>query len=147
MRISGRSVSLPVFVILASGLLACASMPKRRSAPPEEARPTARLDMHLIDRLGVRWSVEYVQVYLDGWLVWQGAPETGGGFLGGRELAGSGKQELHVRVVATTDEGLHGELVSRREMVSIRPGSQRLRIYLKRHPLEHGRFRVSLDTR
>jgi hypothetical protein len=147
MKISSRSVTLPVFVILASGLLACSSMPKRRSAPPEEARPAARLDIHLIDRLGTKWSVEYVQVYLDGWLVWQGAPERGGGFLGGRELLGSGKQELHVRVVASTHEGMHGELVSRSKMVTIRPGSQRVRIYVKGHPLEHRRFRVSLDTR
>lgn len=102
--------------------------------------------MHLIDRLGTSWSVNYVQVYLDGWLVWQGAPEPGGGLLGGRELAGSGKQEIHIRVVATRDEGASGGLVSKRKMVTIRPGSQRVRIYVKRHPLEPGRFSVSLDT-
>ena len=89
MRISGRSVNLLVLLIVASGLLACSPMPKRRSTPPEVARPAARLDMHLIDRLGAGWSVDYVQVYLDGWLVWQGAPEAGAGLLGRRELAGS----------------------------------------------------------
>jgi len=147
MRISRGLVTLAVSATVASAPLACAPMPQRRSAPPQEARPAARLDMHLIDRLGVRWSLDYVQVYLDGWLVWQGAPEQGGGFLGGRELPGSGKQELQVRVVATTDEGAHGGLVSERSMVAIRPGAQRLRIYVTRHPLEQGRFRVSLDTR
>jgi hypothetical protein len=146
MKISARSASLPLLAIVASTLLACASMPQRRSAPPEQARPTARLDMHLIDRLGASWSVDYVQVYLDGWLVWQGAPAAGGGLLGGRELPGSGEQELYVRVVATKGGDARGGLVSKREMVTIRPGAQRLRIYVKRHALEPGSFNVSLDT-
>ena len=103
--------------------------------------------MHLIDRLGAGWSVDYVQVYLDGWLVWQGAPEAGAGLLGRRELAGSGEQEIYVRVVATTDGGARGGLVSRRSMVAIQPGFQRLQILLNRHPLEPKSFRVSLDTR
>ena len=90
MRISRCSVALAAFVTVASALLACAPMPQRRSAPPQEARPAARLDMHLIDRLGVRWSVDYVQVYLDGWLVWQGAPERGGGFCEPRALCRRG---------------------------------------------------------
>ncbi|NIN72180.1 MAG: hypothetical protein GTO46_09745 [Gemmatimonadetes bacterium] len=146
MKISARSVSLPVLAIVTSTLLACASMPQRRSAPPEQARPAARLDMHLIDRLGASWAIDYVQVYLDGWLVWQGAPAPGGGLLGGRELAGSGKQEIYVRVVATRHERARGGLVSKREMVTIRPGAQRVRIYVKRDPLEPGSFNVSLDT-
>lgn len=132
----------PAALALVLALPACSSTSARRPAPPEVARRTARLDLQLVDRLGRRWTIDYMQVYVDGWLVWQGVP-NGSRSLGRPSLPATGKQELYVRVVATNG-GSTGHLASGRTTVRIRPGAQRVQIKLSPDLVRGGIFHVSL---
>ncbi len=143
MRSHRPNILAPAALILVAALAACSSMPQRLSRQAQPTQPPAQLDLELVDRLGQDWSINYVQVYLDGWLIWQGAPQSGSRSLGRQELAGAGRQELYVRVVATNGHG--GQLASTRKMVRITAGTQKVRIQLNRNLIHAGRFSVSLD--
>lgn len=132
-----------ILVALVAALAACSSGPQRLSRQAQPTQPPAQLDLELVDRLGQDWSINYVQVYLDGWLIWQGTPQNGARSLGRQELAGAGRQELYVRVVATKAHG--GQLASARKMVRITAGTQKVKIQLNRNFIHAGRFSVSLD--
>ena len=105
MRSHRPNILAPAALILVAALAACSSMPQRLARQAQPTQPPAQLDLELVDRLGQDWSINYVQVYLDGWLVWQGAPQSGTRSLGRQKLAGAGRQELYVRVVATNGHG------------------------------------------
>ena len=82
MRSHRPNILAPAALILVAALAACSSMPQRLARQAQPTQPPAQLDLELVDRLGQDWSINYVQVYLDGWLIWQGAPQSGSRSLG-----------------------------------------------------------------
>ncbi len=133
-------------LILSPILSACISMRASRTAHPEETRRVARLNLELVDQLGPSRSIDYIQVYLDGWLVWQGVPERGSQSLGTPAVT-AGEQEVYVRVLVSTRDGSHGHLASTRKVFTIRAGSQRVRIRLSKHLGNPESFHVALVGR
>ncbi len=134
-------------LIVPAIVFACTTAPIRRTTPPQPTRQPARLDLELVNQLGDSWSLTYLQVYVDGWLLWQGRPQPRTTSLGIHTLAGAGDQEVYVRAVATRRGGPGGRLASRRRLVSTRAGTQKLQILLVPNQLTSRAFHVALATR
>lgn len=141
-RTALATASIVALLISADG---CSSVPKRSAGVLEETFPPPSLELQLVDALGERWSIEYVQVYVDGWLVWQGRPDPGTAFLGTHAIPGAGKQELYVRVLARRHNPVAGDLSSKRRMVEFDAGPQTVQIRLSRHAFSSRRINVSLS--
>lgn len=134
-------------LLLTLAFAACIPWPQRRATPPRETLPAAQVDLHLLNRLGDGWTLRYLQVYADGWLLWQG---EGGGAgtisLGRHALRGAGAQEIHVRAVATRRGEPGGHLGSNRQLIEFRPGVQRVYVRLSPDLFHPGTFDVVLST-
>lgn len=125
-------------------LAACMSSPVRRTAPPAKGDPQPTVSLQIRNSLGSHWSLHYLQLYADGWLVWQGRPGAATSRIRPHPLPGTGELELYVRAVATRADG-KGELASGREVFVVRPGRHQLLIRMSRRPLAPSSFRVALN--
>jgi hypothetical protein len=134
-------------LILGAVLAGCVASPVRRAQPPTPVQPPVQLQFELRNELGARWRVPYVQVYADGWLLWQGelAPRTTS--LGPFTLAGAGAQEIHVRAIASRSDSRGGRLESDRRVFVFRAGRQRLFIRFAPAGLDGSGLRVRLEGR
>lgn len=110
--------------------MACTPEPFRTSEPDPAAPPDGRLDIQLVDRLGGGWSIHYLQVYANGWLIWQGVPRRGGGWIARGLPIHSGERELSIRVKVSPGDPARGHLARERERFALRPSAQTLRIIL-----------------
>ena len=115
------------------------------TTPPAPTQPPPSLEIEYENALGVRWVADYVQVYADGWLVWQGTPEVNQGTLAIRVLSGAGKQEIYVRALASKRNDAGGAVASDRKEFVIRAGPQTLRIRLSGAAFTSKRFNVALQ--
>lgn len=129
---------------LVVALSACSTAPVRNGSAARGPTPQARLQLELIDRLGRSWTIDYMQVYLDGWLIWQGVPGDGSRRLAQPRLRTHGEQELYVRVVATNGHDDLGHFATGRGLMKVGTGTHRVRIRLTPDALRPGRFNVSL---
>lgn len=134
-------------LLLATAVAACVASPVRRTETPAPDQPSAEVQFELRNELGSGWFVRYVQVYADGWLLWQGEVSARTTSLGPFTLAGAGYQEIHVRAVAGRGGTLGGRLESDRRVYRFRPGGQRLYIRLAPAGLGGSAFRVRLQAR
>lgn len=133
-------------LVLSAGLLAaCVSAPVRRTEPPVKVSPPPTLDLQIQNQLGLAWTVNYMQVYVDGWLLWQGDVKPGHSSPGRFALRGGGDQEVYVRALASLQDGQGGYLGSTREVYPMRAGSQRLLVQLAPAKFSPSTFRIGLE--
>lgn len=109
---------------------ACHRAPRRAGPSLERISPPPNLQVQLADELDATWAVHYLQIYVDGWLLWEGVPERTSRQVGTFVVERAGEQEVYVRVLGTRRGLVGGELASDRKVVPIGAGTTRIQIRL-----------------
>lgn len=129
---SGLPKQLSILALLLALAVSSACHPAPRRAGPtlERISPPPNLQVELADELGATWVIHYLQVYVDGWLLWEGVPEQASRQVGTFVVERAGEQEIYVRVLGTRRGLVGGELASDRKVMQINAGTTRIRIRL-----------------
>lgn len=143
-RVSSAS---SLFLLLLGLFAACVAPPFRTSEPDPQTQPDARLDIQVVDRLGVGWSIHYLQVFANGWLVWQGVPGRGAGFIARGLPMHSGQRELSVRLKVALADPDAGYIAAERQRFELRPAGQTLQIILDEATFFPEELDIELATR
>jgi hypothetical protein len=125
-----KKASVAGFLLALAISSACHPAPRRAGPTLERISPPPNLQVELADELGAAWVVQYLQVYVDGWLLWEGVPQRASRQVGTFVVQRAGEQEIYVRVLGTRRGMLGGELASDRKVVPINAGTTRIRIRL-----------------
>jgi hypothetical protein len=128
-RLLKRSSVLALLLTLAV-LGACHRAPRRAGPTLERISPPPNLQVNLADELGTAWVIHYLQVYVDGWLLWEGVPERRSRQVGTFVVERAGEQEVYVRVLGTRRGMVGGELATNRKVLMIGAGTTRIQIRL-----------------
>lgn len=125
-----KKLSIAALLLALAVSSACHRAPRRAGPTLERISPPPSLQIELADELGAAWVVHYLQVYVDGWLLWEGVPERTSRQMGTFVVRRAGEQEIYVRVLGTRRGLVGGELASDRNVLPINAGTTRIRIRL-----------------